>query len=230
MVAMYAPELAGVSVMKNLWFGSVALIALAAAGPSVATDIPVRAPVYKAAPVIVAYNWTGFYGGLNAGYGWGDTSFNLTGDNGAGQSFVNFLSVTSGSFRTSGFIGGGQLGYNWQFNQTWLAGLEADIDYSNIRGSESFATTSLGPAPLRIDADRRLQWLGTLRGRLGVLPTDRLLIFATGGLAYGQNKASSSITSLHFNPVVSGAPDGTTLTCPVSNPNPCLAGTGSRTQ
>ena len=167
--------------MKNLFVGSVALLALAAAGPAVAADVPVKAPVYKAAPaaVMAAYNWTGFYAGVNAGYGWGDPSFNLTGDNEAGQNLVNLLSVTSGSFRTSGFIGGGQLGYNWQFNRTWLAGLEADIDYSNIRGSESFAA-SLGGQPLSIDADRRLQWFGTLRARLGVLPTDRLLIFATG--------------------------------------------------
>ena len=214
--------------MKQLFFGSVALLALAADGPAVAADMPVKSPVYKAAPVAV-YNWSGFYAGLNAGYGWGDTSFNLTGDNDAGQGLVSITSTSAGSFRTSGFIGGGQLGYNWQFNRTWLAGLEADIDYSNIRGSESFAAAIFG-FPFRIDADRRLQWLGTLRARLGVLPTERLLIFATGGLAYGQNKASASITNLSaFTLNVVGFLDGTSISCPSSNPNPCLAGGGSRT-
>jgi outer membrane immunogenic protein len=57
--------------MKNLCFGSVALLAVAC--PAVAADMPVKSPVYKAAPVAV-YNWSGFYAGLNAGYGWGDTS------------------------------------------------------------------------------------------------------------------------------------------------------------
>jgi outer membrane immunogenic protein len=215
-------------------FASLLTVALClgAAQAAFAADMPVKAPVYKVPPAVIGYNWTGFYAGVNAGYGGGDTSFNLTGDNEAGQSMVsppNGLSVTSGSFRTSGFIGGGQLGYNWQFNRTWLAGLEADIDYSNIRGSGSYAATAGSSLlPFRVDADRKLQWLGTLRARLGVLPTDRLLIFATGGLAYGQNKASASITNLSGSGFgfVPGA-DGSTFTCSASKT--CFAGSGSRT-
>jgi outer membrane immunogenic protein len=207
-----------------------AIVASGFANSANAADMPVKAHP-MAAPVV--YNWTGFYVGMNGGFGGGDTSFNLSGDNGAGQAMVNpvnGLTVTSGSFRTSGFIGGGQLGYNWQFNKTWLAGLEADIDYSNINGSGSYAATVAGGAllPFRIDADRKLQWLGTLRARLGVLPTDRLLIFATGGLAYGQNKTSASITNVSgvafgFIP----GPDGSTFTCSASKT--CFAGSGSRT-
>ena len=62
--------------MKIRIFGSLALLALGAAGPAVAADMSVRAPVYKAAPpaVVTAYNWTGCYVGAQAGYAWGRTT------------------------------------------------------------------------------------------------------------------------------------------------------------
>jgi outer membrane immunogenic protein len=95
-------------------------------------------------------------------------------------------SGTSGSGNVDGFVGGGQIGYNWKRDQ-WLFGLEADIQYSDQKGSYTacnvagcLAGSALGTA------DHRLKWFGTFRGRAGWLPTNWLLLYATGGLVYGQ--------------------------------------------
>ena len=113
---------------------------------------------------------------------------------------------------TSGFIGGGQIGYNWQFYNSFVAGVEADIQgvaASNSRGS------AVGAAPLAgIIADfsyvsvptatRSLDYLGTVRGRLGWLFTPTLLVYGTGGLAYGGVTANAS----YFTSVVGPIPIG----------------------
>src|ERR1700730_14790141 len=134
--------------MKKLLVGSVALIAVVAASPASAADLP-RGPVYKAAPVaapVPYYTWTGFYAGLNAGVEWdrdrttfdygysGQPSFNTNGYNlgenfngfGTGAAGANaaiaaalangFLPSSLGSRRTN-FIGGGQIGANYQMMQ-----------------------------------------------------------------------------------------------------------------
>ena len=91
--------------MKRLFFASVALLALAVAGPAIAADMPVRAPVYKASPaMIAAHNWTGFYIGGHCGGAWGRTSAHTIDDD---DVFDNRLSPNGG-------FCGGQLGHNWQ--------------------------------------------------------------------------------------------------------------------
>jgi outer membrane immunogenic protein len=220
--------------LKKLLIAGIAAAAFCGA-PALAADMPTKAPVYRAAAPVPLFNWTGFYVGVNGGYGWGDSSYSFSADNGAGQGLLNTglsgITPQSGSFRTSGFIGGGQLGYNWQFDRTWVAGIEADIAFSDVRGNGSpAATTNLGIGgiqPASIPASRNLDWFGTLRARLGVLPTDRLLIFATGGLAYGETSANSSIAVRVTGAVTPVPADGTTLNC--VGTSPCVAGSGSRT-
>src|ERR1700693_320268 len=99
------------------------LIAAAVASPSFAADLPrpsYKSPVYSpeyAAP----FSWTGFYVGLNGGYGFGKSNWtNSTG--------------TSGDFNINGGLAGGTIGYNMQTG-AWVWGLEADIDASWIKGS-----------------------------------------------------------------------------------------------
>src|SRR5713226_3639255 len=119
--------------MRKLILGSVALLALNAGSSALAADLAVKAPVYKAplvAPVI--YDWTGLYVGVNAGYGWGREAINLTGDPvTVGPGFLIPGGVpTSIAGNPKGFIGGGQIGYNYQTGQ-WLLGFEADFDGAN---------------------------------------------------------------------------------------------------
>jgi outer membrane immunogenic protein len=110
--------------------------------------------------------------------------------------------ATSGRARVDGVIGGGQAGYNWQFDRSWLVGIEADLQASGQRGDVtgcSVATCAAGSA--FGSASHELKWFGTVRGRLGVLPWDRVLLYATGGLAYGEIE-STYVTGINGLPLV----------------------------
>ena len=101
-------------------------------------------------------------------------------------------------------IGGGQAGYNWQ-QGNWLVGLEADIQGSDERGSSDVcvvAGCALGTGILT--ANYKLDWFGTVRGRVGLLPTDRVLIYATGGLAYGELSATAPLVPLSWGSTRAG--------------------------
>jgi outer membrane immunogenic protein len=153
-----------------------------------ATGFVMPAPA-SAAP---ASDWSGFYIGANAGYGWGHRSAGFhANDQASAVQFGNFLPVIGGmppgspSFQRSGALAGAQFGYNWQFGPRWLAGLETDFDGVDLRGSGSSLSTPQG-IPATVTVDERVKWLGTLRARLGYLPVENLLTYVTGGLAYGR--------------------------------------------
>ena len=137
--------------MKKLFVGAAALLSLGA--PALAADMPVKA---RAAPIAIeaAYAWTGFYAGLNAGYGWGDASSTNAPVDPGSRSFFGFFPSTDfdNSFRQSGAIAGGQIGYNWQFTDRAVVGLETDLQWSDLRGSElRFPMwVGLGPAPSKL--------------------------------------------------------------------------------
>jgi outer membrane immunogenic protein len=166
---------------------------------------------YTKAPVVAAvvYDWTGFYIGGNAGYSWGraSTDGTLTGTQNvsvfrtAGPDLISSTNTVlaalplTGRANVNGFIGGGQAGYNWQ-RGTWLFGLEGDIQYSDERGRAEVclvAGCAIGTGILT--ANYKLDWFGTARGRVGFLPTDRVLLYATGGLAYGHLSATAPLLS-----------------------------------
>ncbi len=154
------------------------LVAAAVAGLSTtsafAADLPAR--IYtKAPPIALAYDWSGFYFGVNAGLGLGrsPTSIGIprTGE------------TASANVGREGAIGGGQLGYNLQFG-TWVLGLETDIQAANMRDNR-FCGDECTPITARADTvDQRLNWFGTTRGRIG-LATGPVLSYVTGGFAYG---------------------------------------------
>jgi outer membrane immunogenic protein len=91
----------------------------------------------------------------------------------------------------AGFTGGGQFGYNWQFNGGGVAGFEADIAWTNQNRSVIFNTAAINPNfPAETQfysatITRHLDYIGTVRGRLGFLATPSFLLYGTGGLAYG---------------------------------------------
>jgi len=152
---------------------SVGLFVAAMAAPSFAADLP--RPSYKA-PVYAPsyYNWTGFYAGINAGYGFGKSDWS-----GAGG---------TGSTKPKGFIGGVQLGYNLQTGM-WVWGLEADFDYSGMKGSDNGGTGVCSGA----GCETKLKYFGTGRGRIGYAGWDRWLPYVTGGVAYGNVKATPAV-------------------------------------
>jgi outer membrane immunogenic protein len=175
-----------------------------------AADMALKAPAAAAAPLP---SWTGFYAGVNAGGTFGDGSLSTTGTPvsfdpaglllGAPATMNALAAVLNSSAPRSGgqFIGGGQIGYNYQFAPAFVAGLEADIQGLAGSGGTSTAVTTSSFAPFGFPANnygatasfsQRLDYLGTVRGRIGYLATPSLLAYATGGLAYGGANVGSS--------------------------------------
>ena len=191
-------------------FAGVVFILAAAIGPARGADMPLKAPPSPPAPT-----WTGLYLGVNVGYGWGDPHTDIAG-NGSVTNFQgvfagfpgfssNFAFTDSGNARLSGLMGGGQIGYNYQLNRRWMVGVEADLQAAGQSGnnvfSDQFSTPVCGVAggrppvcsltsPLVATAatgyEAKIEAFATLRGRAGYLITDQVLIYGTGGLAYGR--------------------------------------------
>lgn len=203
----------------------VVIPSLAAAGLSVgltaaasAADLgPVPAPVYTKAPIAVPYTWTGFYVGGNVGYGWGKSDDDISVFQSlAGPSVIAPPFATLGATdpnKVRGIIGGGQVGYNWQVTN-FLLGLEADIQGSGQKHTNTLGGVLIVPisplsdTPVSISDTSKLDWFGTVRGRLGFIPSDRWLVYATGGLAYGEINESGNAQPANLAPTqnVSNAP------------------------
>src|SRR5579872_2363698 len=187
--------------MKRMLVGIAVAASLIATG-ALAADLPAKGPAYTKAPAYVApvYEWTGFYIGGNIGYSWGRSSDASTVTNGAGTVLFTSANTTD----LNGIVGGGQIGYNWQM-QNWLFGLEADIQATDEKGTRNFTcpqstcTPTFGqiavfPGPsVPVALSQKIDWFGTVRGRLGILVTPQVLLYATGGLAYGEVDSSAVI-------------------------------------
>jgi outer membrane immunogenic protein len=207
-------------MLRRILLVSVGAIALS--GAALAADLtrPPPPPVYVPPPPPPL--WTGFYIGLNAGGTW---SSNNTVN-------VDSLAINNPAFVTAplaslpgalgatadipvgsggGFIGGGQVGYNYQFGPSFVAGIEADIQ--GIAGStgrgNTFSSLQITGLPgnfvnTSLSVDQRLDYLGTVRGRLGWLVTPTLLLFGDGGLAYGGINADTFLTQSLVGPATTG--------------------------
>ncbi len=139
-----------------------------------------------------AFTWTGFYVGANLGYAWQDNELSVL-DHG-------FVDLPRGYRKENGgFIAGVQAGYNYQIN-SFVLGVEGDLNYASMRTriGDTFAVTSnIGNGSYSYEAGSKVDWYGTLRARVGFTPTERLLIYGTGGLAFGgvKTKASDSFNT-----------------------------------
>ena len=151
-----------------------------------AADLPVKAPVKApvAAPVI---SWTGFYIGGDIGGAWTSNTGTWTGLPTPADFGINAISGSNGG---SSFIGGLHAGFNWQFAPTWVAGIEGDWSWAKARGSFSQGWTLFGtatPAPGAFtNMTSALDWLSSLRARLGYLVMPNLLAYGTGGVAWAK--------------------------------------------
>jgi outer membrane immunogenic protein len=148
---------------------TVAAILFASIISSTLAAEPIFVPSYGYQPPV--WSWTGFYVGADLGYGWANVDHSFA---------INGLNVST---KPSGFIGGIYAGYNWQFGRI-VAGLETDMAWANISDTiDVFG--KIGVVPFAIEAEDKLHWLGTTRARLGVLPLETIMVYASAGLAYG---------------------------------------------
>lgn len=160
---------------------------VAAAGSAGAADMPLTA-----LPAPAVFSWTGFYGGANVGYGWGNSNniWNIFAANSGGDTVCppgggSLCVAGADSNHMNGALGGLQIGYNWQTGR-YVFGIETDFDATGQRGSQTFngangASTlvpaGFGPiaaAPMAAAYTEKLSWLGTFRGRVGIA-SDRTL-------------------------------------------------------
>jgi outer membrane immunogenic protein len=149
--------------MKNLLAAGVSALALLSVAPAFAADLPARM-VTKAPAYVQVYNWTGFYIGAHAGYGWADTDL--------------FSDASQ-----DGFFGGAQIGYNWQApGSNWVFGVELDSAWANLKDD-----TTVGPVAVSGETN----YIGSFRGRVGYA-WDRTLLYVTGGLDWANNEVSVS--------------------------------------
>jgi outer membrane immunogenic protein len=197
-------------VLRNLLIiiGVSSILAGAPLSAALAADMPLKA-LPAPAPVM---SWTGWYVGLNAGGIWpnsdgvthsatGVCNPVFLGCFGALPLYSDTASAGS-TFNSSlgngaAFTGGGQFGYNWQFNGRGLLGFEADIAWTGQHSSTVFNSTTPNvnfpgfPEVYGAAVSRNLDYLGTVRGRLGFLATPSFLLYGTGGLAYGGTRSTT---------------------------------------
>jgi outer membrane immunogenic protein len=177
-----------------------------------AADIPGKAPIIPPPPVLL-YNWTGFYLGGNVGYGWGrnsdpDVSF----VDGSGIGLAAYFAAGGNvlpNVQPKGVIGGGQIGYNWMLAPSVVVGLVADFQGSGMKASETATVDPAGPSVLTNQSnDVKIDWFGTVRGKLGYAMNNWLL-YATGGLAYGHIETSGAFNGPSVGLSYAGSNDTT---------------------
>jgi outer membrane immunogenic protein len=167
--------------MKKLLLAAVGLVALGVGAPASAADMPVKAA--PPPPVAPIHNWTGLYVGGHAGYAWGRSDGNLTFDLGAGP-LAGIFDPSHRTIDANGWLAGGQIGFNYQVDSL-VFGLEADASWTNLKGSGSFNTAD---GFMNWAIQNRLDWFGTVRGRVG-FAVNNILLYGTAGVAYGQTSA-----------------------------------------
>ena len=178
--------------MKKTLLLTAAMVSMA--GAALAADLPSR----KAEPMLPPPPppmWNGFYAGLNAGYNFGTNTNSYSQNWGfpdaAGIVWADPIAMDGvASNNQSGFMGGAQFGYNYQWSNNILLGVETDIQGTNTRGAGRTAGAVIDPVDgVGIVGSSQIQggvdYLGTVRGRIGYLWNPTLLVYGTGGFAYG---------------------------------------------
>jgi outer membrane immunogenic protein len=160
--------------MKRILLCLVAMAAVAGSEAR-AADMRMRAPVLKAPPMAAAYNWSGCYLGAHIGGGWSEKDWDY--ENGSTR-------IDIGKQNLDGVLGGGQIGCNVQ-NGAIVYGIEGDVSWSGIKDKNW--------APLDNDArfDTKVEWLGTLTGRVGYA-WDGFLLYVKGGAAFARDTYDES--------------------------------------
>jgi outer membrane immunogenic protein len=166
---------------------SLAILASCIAMPVMAADVPANEPVVAEAPPAV-YDWTGFSVGVHAGVAGGDVTdpFSLFDEYEGEEILSGELGLNNG-----GVFGGGGVGADYQFSGGFVVGVLADISATDIDGKLSIDLGD-GNNSFSAEAGSSVEWFATPRGRIGYA-WDRLLIYGTGGAAFGEVESSVSI-------------------------------------
>jgi outer membrane immunogenic protein len=195
------------------------LLSLAVLIFSVGSTHAADLPSLKGAPDLPSPpspTWTGLYVGLNAGGAWSAGGLQYGTTLARTNLLDESLVQTGGPYwgmpsNYSGVVGGGQFGYNYQINSMFVAGLEADFQGSSMNGHSSSISTypeiAYTSSPDGIWSNSTattysataIDWFGTARARLGVMPVSSmpgLMVYGTGGFAYGGARATNTMTTV----------------------------------
>jgi outer membrane immunogenic protein len=153
--------------MKKFLFTTVALAALGSSAS--AADLGARPYAKAPAPIVAAYNWSGFYIGAMGGYGWSD------------RVTINGIALTNADIQ--GGFAGGTLGFNYQApGSMFVFGVEADAAWSDINRTETI---------VGIVGREKINSFGSVTGRIGVA-VDTFLLYGKGGYAWANNELSAT--------------------------------------
>jgi outer membrane immunogenic protein len=165
--------------MASLSAAAASVLLLVSANAN-AADLPPQPAAYVPA-VATAYNWTGIYLGINGGWGWGQ------------QDPLNIITNRFDNFSLgfSGGVVGGTFGAQIQAGRVVL-GFESDIDWANLKGSSNLNPSVAGGLLGLVSATTNIDWVATVRGRVGYA-FDNILLYGTGGVAALGAKTSLSL-------------------------------------
>jgi outer membrane immunogenic protein len=179
--------------MRKAFLIGAALVSTTAWVPAIAADLPYKARPLVAAP---AAGWTGFYLGANVGGVWTHSD----GTRNPIPSPAAFgVNPVTGAIDASGVAVGMHGGFNYQFAPSFVAGIEADWTWTNASSSFTQTLTRIGTAtPVAgtfATMSTKLDWLASVRGRLGYLVTPDLLAYVTGGGAWGGVNYAANVSN-----------------------------------
>ena len=175
--------------LKKILFSCMVAGGLVFTAPGFAADMAIKAPRLRGAAAVDP--WSGFYAGVSVGYAWDAGSAGIAPNEilrGIGAGSLPYGPLP-GKPNDDSFTAGGQIGYNARFGNV-LAGVEADLSYLGMQSSSTATGDVFIGGTFQTTLETRLDWLSTIRGRLGVVAADNLLVYATGGLAFAEVEVS----------------------------------------
>jgi opacity protein-like surface antigen/outer membrane protease len=171
----------GKSDVKCILMATTCLVALTVQGARAADIGAVAAPVAQAAP----WSWAGSYAGLHLGGTFASGRGALAGQPDWAWFGADPAVPARYGSHSNGFLGGLQFGSNVQLG-SWVIGVESDMSYTSLTAKLGASGTAAGNLPYEAAHRLSLDWFGTTRARLGAAIADRMLVYVTGGLAYGR--------------------------------------------
>jgi outer membrane immunogenic protein len=176
----------------TLGIGALALAAMTI--PAWAADIPRRPPPPPVVAPPVVYNWSGFYIGGHLGGKWADHDGDIFIDNAVAFTPLGLAAFGNGGKDSEGaFLGGGQVGFNWQAG-SWVFGIEGDFSATSAERTV-VCCGPLAPGLFFVPGDTisvKNDWQASVRGRIGYA-WDRFMVYFTGGVAFANLEATVAL-------------------------------------